>query len=254
MKIVITQNLYGVPYDDYWMTEYIKNCDSLGKYGWEWKFFMPKSKYKSTKYVELIDQTMEEFNDLMFKKLGVESKNYIDNRGIPHKLTSDYYPAHGILYEDWTKGYDFWGHVNWDMVFGRLDRVFNEEFLKDVDIYGNDPDAINGCFSLYRNNEYVNNLFKEHPKWKEALAYVPEPHTVNNPYVFDEWCMTELCNQKKNEGKLRFKTGWYMVNDHMDRHKPKPQIEMKEDGTLLDKITGEEIMMFHFSGTKAWPL
>lgn len=248
---VITQVLFGKPYDRYWMESYFANCNSLGKYGWEWKFFMPKeSGYKSLKHVEVVPMTLDEFNDLVMDKTGVKPANFIDERGIPHKLMSDYYPAHGLLFEKWCKGYDWWGHVNWDEVFGRLDRWMTDEFLGDCDIFGNDPDAINGCFSLYRNNSFINHLFLEHPLWKEAFCYVQR----DNPYVFDETCMTQQCRKAHSEGRIKFKTDWFMCNDHMERHKPVPQIKMLPDGSLIDKTNNEEVMMFHFSGTKKWPL
>ena len=244
-KKVITQTLFGKPYD--WMDSYFENCNSLGKYGWEWKFFMPEG--KSLKHVEVIPMTIDEFDDLVEDKLGIHPENYIDDRGCPHKLMSDYYPAHGLLFDKWTKGADFWGHVNWDMVFGRLDKWITDEFLSDCDIFGNDPDAINGIFSLYRNNKFVNNLFKEHPLWKEAFTYVGS----DNPYVFDETCMSELCRKVRDEGRLRFKTDWFMCNDHME-HQKEPKIKMLKDGSLIDTVKDEEVMIYHFSGTKKWPL
>jgi len=247
-KKVMTQVLFGKPFDKYWMDSYFENCNSLGKYGWEWKFFMPEG--KSLKHVEVIKMTLDDFNELVDDKLGIKPKNYIDEREMPHKLMSDYYPAHGLLFDKWIGGADFWGHCNWDMVFGRLDKWFDDKFLSDCDIFGNDPDAINGIFSLYRNTPFINHLFKEHPLWKEAFAYVGS----DNPYVFDETCMTDLCKKVSKEGRIRFKTDWLLSNDHQDGHEVIPKLKMKKDGSLIDLVKKKEVPMFHFSGTKKWPL
>ena len=117
-----------------------------------------------------------------------------------------------------------------------------DEFLDDVDIFGNDPAAINGVFSLYRKIEKVNKLFYRIPSWKRILE---EPRLM----AFDERCMTELLRVTED---IRFKSGFLQENDKQPDHIPEPQVKLKDDGTLINTKTGNEMMMFHFNRTRKW--
>lgn len=201
-----------------YMDRYMDNINSLKKYGFDWLIFTDKNKY-----IELIE-----------KKLGLK----VDLGG--HLLNpSEFRPAFGLIFEDYLKGYDFWGHTDFDCVYGRLDRFVSDEFLSSLDIFGNDLNAMCGPFSLYRNNDYINNLFKEHPKWQRY--FLDHKH-----HAFDEQGMSEVVRRIKEENKARVEFRHWMADDKQ-RHK----IEIKEDGTLLSD--GDEVMMYHFRKTKIYP-
>ena len=44
-----------------------------------------------------------------------------------------------------------------------------DSHLKNTDIYSDEVDYIGGHWTLYRNNEFVNNLFTQYPKWKDMM-------------------------------------------------------------------------------------
>ncbi|NBI86379.1 hypothetical protein D3Z47_09245 [Lachnospiraceae bacterium] len=61
----------------------------------------------------------------------------------------------GILYEDYLKGYDFWGYCDIDLVFGNLRDFLTDEILEKYErIYPY------GHLCLYRNNKKMNYIYK----------------------------------------------------------------------------------------------
>ena len=123
-----------------------------------------------------------------------------------------------------------------------LDKYMTDEFLDDVDIFGNDPDAINGAFSLYRNIEKVNKLFYRVPFWNKILE---EPRLL----AFDEIHITNLL---RTTDDIRFKSGYLQENDKQPDHIPVTQVKLLDNGKLINTKTGNEMMMFHFNRTRKW--
>lgn len=257
MKKVFLQTQFGKPHA--WTQEYIDHVQNLAQYGWYWKIFTPND-LKSKGNVEVIKMTLKDFDELITKKCGVDPHNYLQD-GVPHKFVSDYYPAYGLIFEDYIKGFDFWGHTNWDIVYGRLDHFLSDAWLDQYDIWSDDVNTINGIFTLYRNNETVNNFFRKIPNWESMFV-------AHNLFGIDEYYMTDLV---RNDKSIRF--GYpphYALHSHdrLDNHDPSIRLERKEDGSLWElfkdinppawaharPIVGKEIMMFHFLRSKRWPL
>lgn len=72
----------------------------------------------------------------------------------PYQLC-DFRAAYGLIFDDYIKGYDFWGHCDTDQVFGDIRKYVKEDILNKYErLY------YLGHFSLYRNNEKINNFFK----------------------------------------------------------------------------------------------
>lgn len=257
-KKVLIQTQFGTPHT--WTTEYFRNVRMLEPLGWSLKVFTPNL-WKSAGNIEIIPMTIEGFDALVKRYCGVEPKNFIDPTGRPHKLVSDFYPAYGLIFQDYIRGFDFWAHTNWDMVYGRLDRYIPDVMLDQVDIWSDDVDAINGIFTVYRNNEFVNNLFRRAPGWEMAF-------TLHEECAFDEYQMTQAVRQAARDNLVRFAYPLYFGMHSYDRllpHVPTPQVYFEDDGGLCEILGdvnraaprgffGREIMSFHFSRTKKWPV
>ena len=123
--------------------------------------------------VQFISMKIEQMKALADKKLGL-------NTGLstPYKCC-DFRPAYGIIFEDYLKGYDFWGHCDFDVIFGNIRGFINEEIL-----YEFDKVLPMGHLSLYRNTPECNSYYKlpgstcgDYKKVFES-----EKH-----YGFDEW-------------------------------------------------------------------
>lgn len=209
-----------------WYEQWLENTATLKPYGFDF----------------LVENDYESFRERCKAKLGVDINVTPGTR-----KAGDFDPALGVLFEEELKGYDFWGHTGLDVAFGRLDRFVSDEFLSGLDIFGNDPNAINGCFSLYRNCDVVNNLFREQRDWTEIFE---DP----GHYGFDEIHFTEVVLRAADEGRIRFGSAFWQSHDTQPGHKLVPRLSIKSDGTLLDMVTGKETMMFHFHKYRRWPI
>ena len=72
----------------------------------------------------------------------------------PFKMC-DFRPAYGLIFEEYIKNYDFWGHCDFDCIYGDLRKFLPADILeKNERIY------CLGHMSLYKNNDKINNIFK----------------------------------------------------------------------------------------------
>ena len=136
----------------------------------------------------------------------------------------------GVLFEEEIKGYDFWGHTDFDVVYGDISKF--EPDLTKLDIWSNHYDYICGFWTMYRNNEKIKNLFRKTSDWKEVLA---------NP-IGTGWAergYTRTVDLHHNMGDIeRLYTFFQAKDQSIDDN-----INYR-DGKLYD---GEdEIMTFHF--------
>lgn len=238
LKKVFLSPLFKYPIP--WMDKYYKNFNNLSD-GWE-HFIFTDGDLKSKGNIKVFPMNSFEFIDLVEKKTGVTPCI-----PAPSHKTQDMRPALGLILEDYIKGYDFWGHTDFDTVLGNLDKYIPEKLLSSCDLFSNDPDAVNGIFSLYRNNDFVNNLFKECPEWIEIFR-------DEKFCAFEEKKFSELVLKVKAEGRIRFIDRFWQEHDQQPDHRPFPKLKLNEDGSLINAVTGKEMLMFHFKRTKKYPL
>lgn len=50
----------------------------------------------------------------------------------PHKLC-DYKPLFGLLFDEFTRGYDFWGYCDSDLIFGKIRNFITDQILSEHD-------------------------------------------------------------------------------------------------------------------------
>lgn len=95
----------------------------------------------------------------------------------PYKLC-DYKPAYGMLFEEYLKDYDYWGHCDIDTVLGDLNKFIPQD-NKYLRIF------CEGHMSLYKNCKEVNNWFRtlSHP---DCQIY-RDVYSTDDIRCFDEW-------------------------------------------------------------------
>src|SRR6195952_2787087 len=94
----------------------------------------------------------------------------------PYKLC-DFRPAFGLIFQAELAGYDFWGHCDLDVVFGRIrEHLPPEAFSADKILF-------QGNFALYRNTAQAANWFR-HEVGKVSYR---EVMTTGRAMHFDEW-------------------------------------------------------------------
>ena len=94
----------------------------------------------------------------------------------PYKLC-DFRPAFGRIFAEELAGYDFWGHSDLDLIFGRIrDHLPAAAFEADKILFS-------GNFSLYRNNAQTAGWFRH------EVGKVSFRDAMTNPAAmhFDEW-------------------------------------------------------------------
>lgn len=273
---ILTQ--FGTPHP--WTQEFIDHVQHLEKKGWSWIIFTP-NEFESKGNVTIVPMTCFGFNELVEKKLGVRPNLFTTPSGIPSVHVTDFYVASGIIFEDYLSGADFWGITNIDVVYGDLNDFYPDRMIGDYDIITDEPDSLNGVFALFRNEEHINELFKQIPDWEKAFTQDPcvacvtgqGKHTL---YGTDEYGMSKVIKsiqetpKPKEEEAIRV---WQPLHypwhghDRTEIHVPNIKLSLKEDGSLWELIAdtapppweharpfiGREIPFFHFMKTKTWP-
>lgn len=107
----------------------------------------------------------------------------------PYKI-NDFKPLFGHLFPHYVASYDFWGHVDNDMLLGRVRNFLPPLNTVDV-ISAIDDHNTWGAFTLYRNTAYINTLFKQVDFGVSRIFNNPKP------LCFDEW---GSCGYRKRYG------------------------------------------------------
>lgn len=198
-----------------WFDQWIANMQHLKPLGYDY----------------LIETNLKLFKQRVRDTLGIEPEIEPET-GKPW----DYRPMLGVMYAKELEGYDYWGHTDFDVVYGDVSRYEP----KDYDIWSNHHNYICGFWTLYKNNEYVNNLFKLDPNWKKYVS-------SSKPNGWAEMGFTSVVDREYAMERLKRVYTYYQAKDNNDDSK----INYK-DGRLYD---GEdEIMTFHFRHTKRHPI
>jgi len=213
-----------------WADEYFEN---FSKTGWNMLTFSDKDYGDNSIYMKPKD-----FMDLYKAKLGVRIEGWE-----PESLKFyDFRPAYGVIFEDYLKDSDFWGHTDPDCVYGNLDKFVD----LDCDIWSNDHyPTICGHLSLWKNTDRVNNLFKEYPLW-EAMLSNQESHIFKRPISGNLSPMSFTTKRLVDEGKIKIN-----YNFDCQGNDKQPHNLVYNNGLFCD---GREIAVYHFKEGKKWPL
>lgn len=195
------------------------------------------------KYPEWLDQWVANmellkpkgYDYLIFSNLDIFKKRVKDKLGIDVDIQYgsgkvwDYRPMFGVLFEEEIKGYDYWGHTDFDCIYGNVEKFEPKEY----EIWSNHHEYICGAWTLYKNTDKVNNLFRKHEAWRDVLA---------NPKPMG-WAEKEF--SRLVEKHTDYKYTFYQTKDLNE-------FDLTFNNGLFDG--GDEIMMCHFRRTKKWGL
>jgi len=207
------------------------------------------SKPETSSNVKIIPLTLEEFNNLASQKLEL-SINLTDG----YKLC-DLKPAYGVIFEDYLKCYDFWGHCDIDVIWGRISHFLTEAILHDFDVIGTKRTNLVGHFALYRNSGITKDLFRQTDDYKNVFI-----DKDNYYYGFDETCrrwgeyhpLEELRDSSQMVSisdiamDLEAKQKLKVYRQNLMREYPDPFCFTYRDGRFTDLLNdSEEFMYFH---------
>ena len=122
--------------------------------------------------MRVIKMSLKDIKHLAEQELGM--KIALD---IPVKLC-DYKPVYGVIFNQYLKGYDYWGSCDLDMIFGDLQKFFTK-----FELYKYDKFLHQGHLALYRNNSTINSAYKlpgSYYTYKRVFS-------SNESFVFDEY-------------------------------------------------------------------
>jgi hypothetical protein len=226
------------------MDRYIANCNGLP--GWDW-YIYTDAPAESKGNVHFFPMTAQQFCDKVQAMAGVRP----DFDGIKNwRKANDFRPGLGLIFADEIKGFDFWGHTDFDCVYGDLDKYLPDSFLSTVDIFSNDPAPfLCGPFTLYRNIERVNRLFQTHSRWQEVFGGSREHgFEEEGRACCDGATMADVIRTTDLRVIHRFWQSREWLNDSNTSRLIPAKVE---NGRLTYR--GQEAMMIHFNRTKAWP-
>lgn len=162
---------------------FLKSCQANSMY--EWLIFTDcKDIYDYPQNVRVVYTTLAEIKNIAEIKFG-----FPVSMETPYKLC-DYKPSYGFLFEEYIKGYEYWGYCDCDLIFGNLDKMLTPLLEK-----GYDKLFAAGHLTIYKNNFENNRLFM---KAYQGKLFYKEAFTTDKIYVFDEDCIGDKNPDRKN--------------------------------------------------------
>jgi hypothetical protein len=223
-----------------WFPAFLHSCKKNPTVNWIF-FTDCTSPARHPPNVALHNKTLSQVRGLIKDRIGRDS--ILEDR---YKIC-DYKSTYGILFEDYLKDYDFWGHCDVDIIWGDIRKYTTEEILDKHDIFSTRKGRMSGHFSLFRNTLSINQLFRQSSEFAEVMQQVV-------CRGFDEEGMTRLVAQLAQAGSIRVYWQKFLQNyadPQTDTPSKLPQYINKyfwEKGKLFD-CTGEsaaEILYLHF--------
>ena len=137
-----------------------------------------------------------EFSDL--KKLIQRKYDFPISLERPYKLC-DYKAAYGDIFSEFISNYDFWGHCDIDLLWGKISDFYNDELFDKYDHLG-----IWGHCQIFRNNNFINTIYKIIDNSIDC-NYI-EVFSNDKSYGFDELPLNRLFDKycKRNYFKMNF--------------------------------------------------
>ena len=195
-----------------WMDAYWDNAERLKDHGYDF----------------LLEDDEDAFRDRVRDKLGIEPPPMWGTGNV-----WDFRPALGFLYEDEIAEFDFWGHTDFDCVYGRVEQFTTDERLNACDIFTDCAhNYIAGPWSLYRNHKDIRELFVQHPLWQQNMTSAEPTGWVET--TFTAW--------------IRDAVALTVVDEH--RYDRPDLLRFRGDKLMH---AGREIPFYHFRRSKQWP-
>lgn len=73
----------------------------------------------------------------------------------------DFKPAYGVLFQEYLKGYEFWGYTDLDVIYGDIRKFLGIEALGQYDVITSRSEFLAGHFTLIRNEPQFNRLYEQ---------------------------------------------------------------------------------------------
>jgi len=237
-----------------WFEFFLQGCRY--NLGINWIFYTDRAiPENAPENVKFIKGNLENFKQLVSEKLDI-TPSIKDSYKI-----CDFRPAFGIIFEDYLRDYDFWGYGDIDLIYGDIRKFITEKDLDKYDIISAKKEFTAGHFTLLKNSEEMNNLYKKTLNYRNVFER--EDHVG-----FDEgsWNITkmqpkdEFFIKNKNIQSFTHAVKFYDEKGLIRAHFKKMILEDSElkgdwkviwhNGKISEKTTGIEAMYIHFLNVK----
>ncbi len=138
------------------------------------------SKYDYPENVKKIEMQFDRMRSMVQSKF-----DFIISLEKPYKLC-DYKPAYGLIFEEYLTEFEFWGHCDCDLIFGKLNHFITEDLLENYDKL-----FVLGHCTLYRNSDEINRIFM---KPIENQFLYRKVYTTKKSCTFDETYLPDNIN------------------------------------------------------------
>jgi len=217
-KIVILIVYFGIWPE--WITLYMESCRFNPSINWL-LFTDAGEPHNKPENVKSVPMTLDDFNQLASRKLGI-SVRVSD----PYKLC-DFKSTFGVIFDDYLKGYDFWGHGDIDVIYGNL-RRFLTPYVLAHDVISFHRYRISGHLAFYGNSLSINQQFTQIEDWQNKLKSAKYEHldeekmfliiNKNRSYLTETYSTPCKFNPWK-DGTFDFPTEWYWQNGKLTNNK-----------------------------------
>jgi hypothetical protein len=156
----------------------------------------------------------------------------------------DFKPLYGLLFSDELAGFEFWGHCDLDIAWGRVRQFLTDPLLAAYDVISCDPRRLCGPLTLFRNSGFIRNL-----PWRADLTDIlcDDRHRGFDEIEFDLIVKAAAAN-----GELRL----LLARGHEWERQFADNVGDRgcawHDGRLFSLATRNEIAFFHFYWSKQW--
>jgi len=114
--------------------------------------------------VRRVEMTFDQLRERAAARLSTEVSLH-RNRNI-----CDLRPAYGLIFEEFVRGYEYWGFGDEDVLYGDVDGMLGPHLDGTVDIVSPGMNGKSGHLTLVRNAPRTNELAMRDPAFKEVLA------------------------------------------------------------------------------------
>jgi hypothetical protein len=195
-----------------------------------------------------VHMTFDQLRELATARLGTSVRL--------HRMRNicDLRPAYGLVFEEFTHGYEYWAFGDEDVLYGDLDGMLAPQLDGTADLVSPGTNGKSGHLTLVRNDPRTNELAMRDPAYKEVL--VSREH-----WAYDEtsWrCGTEVSSFHKivtaaeARGELSIRRGLPRVVNV-----PQPGRWYVYDGRSLREDNTREILYYHWGRMRhrnvRWP-
>lgn len=140
-----------------------------------------------------VRKSLKEVKDIASSKLG-----FVVGFEHPYKFC-DLRPSLAYILPEYIEGYDFWGYGDIDVIYGNIRLFITNEILTEYDVISVRHDFLPGAFSLFRNCEKINLLFKESKDYEKVFTDPRHFCFDETNFTYDEFAEGVPAEEIKSE-------------------------------------------------------